>query len=368
MGANIEMVTVVGAGSGGFGLMVNLGLAGARIRLLDRNPERLTPFQVRGGIDVENGPRDFVPVELATTDHAAVAEADLIVLATGGNYQEDAARDLAPYLRDGQVILLVQGNTGGSLVVRRALDGAGCRAAVDIAEVDTYPYITPRPEPARARIHSRKQWLQIAAFPGRRTSAVMEQLGPLFPEAVAAPNIFATGLTNMNASLHVATCVANAGLIQRGGGFKFYAEGVTPAVANLYHAYDRERLALAERLGATVPSIPDWIGMAFGVREPSLPEQFQRLTYDATGPYRNTPTPTSFEHNYVAEDVPTGLIPMGALAGAVGVDAPVIAGLVRFASLMAGRDFAAEARTLARMGLAGMSLGEIKDAVENGFA
>ena len=34
---------------------------------------------------------------------------------------------------------------------------------------------------------------------------------------------------------------------------------------------------------------------------------------------------------------------------------------------MAGRNFAAEAQTLERMGLAGMSLGEIKGTVENGF-
>jgi opine dehydrogenase len=61
------------------------------------------------------------------------------VLCTGGTYQEGAARDLAPHLRDGQLILLIQGNTGGSLVVRRALDQAGCRARVDIAEMDNYP-------------------------------------------------------------------------------------------------------------------------------------------------------------------------------------------------------------------------------------
>jgi hypothetical protein len=32
------------------------------------------------------------------------------------------------------VVLLIQGNTGGSLIVRRALEDAGCRAKVDVAE------------------------------------------------------------------------------------------------------------------------------------------------------------------------------------------------------------------------------------------
>ena len=55
------------------------------------------------------------------------------------------------------------------------------------------------------------------------------RLSPLFPGAVAAPNILYTGFTNANAMLHVANCVANAGRIESGGSYKFYAEGVTPA-------------------------------------------------------------------------------------------------------------------------------------------
>lgn len=136
--ATVSTVTVIGAGSGGFGLITNLGGAGCNVRLHGRNDERLAAIRERGGVDVENGPRAFVPVEYAGTDLAtAVKGADLIVLATGGNFQAGAARDLAPLLDDGQIILLVQGNTGGALVVRRELDRGGCRAQVDIAEVDT---------------------------------------------------------------------------------------------------------------------------------------------------------------------------------------------------------------------------------------
>jgi NAD/NADP octopine/nopaline dehydrogenase, alpha-helical domain len=82
----------------------------------------------------------------------------------------------------------------------------------------------------------RKGWLQIATFPGNCIGAVFPRLSPLFPEAVAAPNILYTGFTNANAMLHVANCVANAGWIESGESYKFYAEGVTPAVARLYAA------------------------------------------------------------------------------------------------------------------------------------
>jgi opine dehydrogenase len=132
---------------------------------------------------------------------------------TGGNAQAVVARSLAPLLRNSQVILLIQGNTGGSLIVRRALDDAGCRADIDVAEMDNYPYSCWRLSLTRIRPIVRKPWLQIATFPGNRIKAVFPRVAPLFPEAVAAPNILYAGLTNANAMLHVANCVANAGRI-----------------------------------------------------------------------------------------------------------------------------------------------------------
>src|SRR5262249_38634751 len=152
-------------------LVAELGLAGHRLRLHDLDDSRLAAIRTRGGVDVEPG--GFAPVERATTDLAeSVAGADLIIIATGGNAQETVAQSLAPLLRDNQIILLIQGNTGGSLVVRRALDAAGCRVNVDVAEMDNYPYSNWRLSPTRIRPIVKKRWLQIATFPGRHIGMV----------------------------------------------------------------------------------------------------------------------------------------------------------------------------------------------------
>jgi opine dehydrogenase len=364
----ISTVTIIGAGSGGFGLLTNLGVAGHRVRLHDHDEQRLAAIRERGGVDVEHGAGPFAPVELVTSDLSTSVEgADLIIVVTGGNTHAAVARAMASLLRDGQIILLIQGNTGGSLVVRQELRREGCHAAVDVAEMDTYPYAVARPAPTRARIVTHKRWVQIATFPGNRGAAVMERLRPLFPAAVLAPNILYTGLTNMNAVLHVANCVSNAGRIETGGHFKFYAEGVTPAVVNLYQALDAERLAIAAQLCVTTPSLQEWIGRVYGVRESSLPETFQRLTFDPQGAYQNTPTPTSLAHKYVTEDVPTGLIPIRALGGACGVATPTLDALVHLARVTAARDFATEARTLDQLGLAGQDAAQIQTTVHMGF-
>jgi hypothetical protein len=117
--------------------------------------------------------------------------------------------------------------------------------------------------------------------------------------------------------LHVANCVANAGRIESGDSYKFYAEGVTPAVARLYEAVNVERVAVAAALGASVPSLADWFDRVYGVREQTLVETCQRLTYNNDGPYQATGTPKSLDHKFITEDVPTDLIPMSEIGTAI---------------------------------------------------
>ncbi len=364
----IQTVALIGAGPGGLRLAANLGLRGYRLRLHDIVDAKLAAVRARGGIEVEGTPGGFAPIERATTDlSAAVDGADLIIIVSGGNTQPAAAHALAPLLVDGQTILLIQGNTGGALIVRRELDVAGCRADVGLAETDTYPYAMRQIAPAVMRQTTQKRWLQIAAFPGRHSVALHARIGRLFPQAVAAPDILHTGLTNMNAVLHVANCVGSAARIERGGGHMFYGEGVTPAVARLYAAVDAERMAIAAALGIRIPGLVEWIERAYGVREANLVATFGRLTYDPDGPYVANKAAGTLDHKYLTEDVPTGLMPMQELGAVTGTPTPAIDALVAVVRVMLDRTFAAEARTLERMGLAGLDARQIRDVVRDGF-
>jgi len=158
--------------------------------------------------------------------------------------------------------------------------------------------------------------------------------------------------------------VANAARIESGDSYRFYAEGVTPAVARLYQAINRERVMVAAALGAAVPTLEDWFDRVYGVREVSLVETCRRLTYNSDGPYQATGTPSSLEHKFITEDVPTGLIPMSALGAAAGVPTHALVAVVQS---MTGKEFAADARTLARLGLSGMSATDIRRVMDEGF-
>src|SRR5260370_42316106 len=137
--------------------------------------------------------------------------------------------------------------------------------------MDNYPYSCWRLASTRISPIVRKRWLQIATFQGNHVGAIFPRLSPLFPEAVAAPNNLYTGF-------------ANAGRIESGDSYKFYAEGVTPAVARLYEAINAERVAVAAALGASVPTLADWFDRVYGGREASLLQTWPRLTSDSDGP------------------------------------------------------------------------------------
>jgi opine dehydrogenase len=359
---------IIGAGLGGIALVANLGLRGYRLRLQDRDGARIARVRERGGLDVEGLVQGFAPVELATPDLAAAVDgADLIIAVTGSHFHAEIARDLAKVLRDGQTILLIQGGTGGSLVVRRELRRAGCRAAVDVAEMDNFPYSLGWPEPTRVRMTIVKRFLQVAALPAARTGAVLDRLRPAFPHATAAPSILTTGLTNMNAVLHVVNMIGNIGRLEASGpGYRFYAEGYTPSLVTLLEALDAERLSVAGAYGVRVPGIHEWLLRTYDLGGATLTETFHRLTHEPTGPYQWTPTPRSLEHKYVIEDVPCGLVAMAALGAAAGVATPVIDGLVALASAMLRRDFRAEGRNLDHLGLAGKTVPEIRAIAEAG--
>ena len=68
------------------------------------------------------------------------------------------------------------------------------------------------------------------------------------------------------------------------------------------------------------------------------------------------------------EDAPTGLIPMSALGAAAGVRTPAIHALIELVRSMIGKDFAAEGRTIERLGLGGMDVPQIRRVMDEGFS
>lgn len=357
---------VLGAGSGGQAIAADLGARGYPVHLFNRTPERLEPIRQQGGIllEREDGRQVLGPVEVASSDLGQVLAGTRVVLVVvpATAHREIAAR-CAPFLQDGQVVLLCPGRTGGALEFRQALREGRCPAQVVVAEAQTLVVTSRQSGPAAVRVFQTKQSVPLAALPATDTPRALEAVRPAYPQFAAAPNILYTSLDNMGIVFHPALTVVNASRIENtGGDFGFFAEGVTPAVARLLEEIDRERIAVAAALRVEATPARRWLEIAYGVKEPDLYRAIQ-----STPGYRGIRAPASLNHRYVVEEIPTSLVPISSLGARFGVPTRAIDAIIRTASILCATDFYAQGRTIKRLGLQGLSVAEITRYVERGM-
>jgi opine dehydrogenase len=340
-------------------MAAHLTLLGCSVRLWDVDRERVRALQQRRSITLSGAVEGEASVALVTGEMAeALAGAGVIMVVLPTVYHGSVARTMAPHLRDGQVVVLNPGATGGALEVRTTLQREGCRSRVTVAETDTLLYACRSPLPGDAIIHGIKERVTVAALPAAEGAAVVRLLNAALPQFTAAPHVLVTSLMNGNAIMHPGPTVLNAGRIECKAEFQYYAEGITPAVAQVAERLDAERLSVAEALGVRVPSIREWYAICYGVRGGSLYDVVQQVRA-----YDGIRGPTSLNVRYLFEDVPTGLVPLAALGDAVGVKTPLVRAVIELANGLLGRDFWQEGRTLGRLGLAGLSAAEIRRVV-----
>lgn len=350
-------VAVVGTGVGGLAVAGHAGLLGLEVAVHDVREEAVGPVRERGGIEVRGKEEGLARVALASTDIEEVVEgADVVVVTTQGPEQGAAARSMAPSLTPGQAVLVMPGCTFGAVEVRAILEEHGAEG-VGVAETDSFPYGCAIPEPAVSQITSVKKRFGVAVLPPERREEIVGLVRRLFDTAEAAPSVLHTGLSNMNAILHVAPMVLNAGRVESGPPFDFYGEGITPSVARAVQATDDERVAVAGALGIEVQTLRGWVETTYGVEGDDLFEIVQTLHRDVYGPL---PAPTSLRQRYLTEDVPCGAVPVADLGRQVGVATPVTTACIIVADALSGTAWAEDGRTMTKLGLSGLSTQEIR--------
>jgi opine dehydrogenase len=339
---------VIGAGNGGQSMAAHLTLLGFRVQLWDIEPEKVQALRQRGSIALSGAVEGEARVSLVTGDMAeAVEGAAVIMVILPTVYHGSVAKGMAPHLRSGQVVVLNPGATGGALEVRATLRENGCRAQVTVAETDTLLYACRSPKPGEAIVHGIKGHVDVAALPASASREVAATLNTAFPQFAPASSVLQTSLTNMNAMMHPAPTLLNAGRIESRAAFEYYGEGVTPSIARVVESIDGERMAVAAALGVRVPSLMEWYAASYGTAGHTLYESVQQVRG-----YGGIKGPTTLQTRYLFEDIPTGLVPLCALGGVLGVPTPLMRAVVDLGSTLLGRDFWREGRSLAKLGLA----------------
>ena len=355
---------ILGAGNGGKAMAAHLALRGFTVNLYNRRDGRhyvdLTKIKAQGGIELEGVVEGFGTLNIVSPDIGKVIkDVDVIMVVTWAQNHPDVARACAPYLQDGQIILLNPGRTGGVLAFKRALNERDCKAKIKLAEAQTLIFAARSTSVTRSRILGVKKQVPIAALPSSDTDYVLERVKQAYDQFVPARNVLETGLNNMGAIIHPSITLLNSGRIESTkGDFEFYFEGATPSVCNIMEAIDAERLRVAHALRVEAMSIKDWLNFAYDVQGRNIYEALRKN--EAYRGIKSTPT---LEHRYIFEDVPTGLVPIASIGEMLGIMCPSLKMLISLASTMLGIDFWSQGRTVERLGLRGMTVEEIIEFV-----
>jgi opine dehydrogenase len=224
------------------------------------------------------------------------------------------------------------------------------------------------PAPARVEIYRRTTHLRCAAFPAKDTSELVPEIQEIYPNVVAAENVLETGFSNINAIMHPAGMLGNAGWIERtGGDFYYYREGITPAIAAWIEKVDDERLEIVRRLGLKPMRFVDIFYQAGLTSDEARTSGSILRAINESAPNRTIKAPATLDHRYLKEDVGFGLLPMAEIGRLMGVKTPVIDALITLASVINQTDYRSEGLTLEKMGLAGITAQALPKILQDGF-
>lgn len=346
-------------------MAAHLALMDFPTTLYNRTPDHIAAIKELGGIDLEyeGGPRGFGKLACVTSNIAeAVENADMIMVVVPSSAHAEIAKNCAPYLRDGQIVLLHPGRTCGAIEFAKVLHDNRCTADVTVAEAETFIYASRSDGPAQARIFRIKEAVPLAALPATRTKLVLDVIRQAYSQYIDGVNVLQTGLNNMGAIFHPALTILNAGWIETThGDFEFYIDGVSSSVARVLEALDRERVTVAASLGIRGRTAMEWLKLAYD----TVGEDLHQTIHNQPG-YYGIKAPATLYHRYIFEDVPMSMVPIASMGERFGVSVRAMDSIIRLGCIIHKTDYWRRGRTLDKLGIGHLSVSELTYLVNEG--
>jgi len=371
-------IAVLGAGNGGHAMAAQKSLEGFEVSLfeLPSFAEKLRRVLETREITIQwNDRMETAKIFQVTMDIAsALRQAEIVYVVTPAFGHRHMAELCASHLARGQVLCLMPGS-GGSLEFAKVVRDLGGKPGVLFCESSTLPYGARLTAPGQIRVFVEALALPTGVFPSTETEAAIDKLHDVYRSTIAANNVLEAALNNPNPIVHPAATLLNAGRIEFAEGqFYLYKEGMTPSVARIYEAMERERFALLHALGLKYHHCaglePGEYSLGESVEE--CHDHILKTSMDAAfGPGSIEPGiqmkgPASMRDRFITEDVPYGLVLMATLGRMLGVPTPMADAVVNLCGAINRTDYWQAGRGTERLGLAGMSLKELKTFLETG--
>ncbi|MDO5316124.1 MAG: NAD/NADP octopine/nopaline dehydrogenase family protein [bacterium] len=339
-------ITIIGCGNAGLIHAAKLIESNNSVALLKTsetaNNEFFDIICNEGGFNVKDetngGRRFFVKPAFITRDvEKAVGFADIIMVMTTTSQHEIVAKKIAPYIHDGQIIILVPGYMG-SLLFKKYI-----HKDVVYSEWETTAYNGRIVDSMYVRITFYNPRNAISVLPVVKSEYVLDILSKLFTNTkYLRKHILESALHNPNMIVHPIGILFSASRIEHSKGeFWMYKEAFTDSVVNVIKAFDRSKNELLNAFGC---DSLDYFEAAKWRNE-------RDLSIDAMAVFRSfadssNKGPSFINHRYLNEDVPMGLGLFVSIGKIVGVDTSIQESIMTLASALLGRDLYACSRTI----------------------
>jgi len=360
-------IAVLGGGNGSFAAAGDFALQGHEVRLWRRDAAQVAEHRADGSriIVRDSNGRHEAKLALVSADIAeAVRGAELILCPAPAFAQADIANQLAPHLRNGQVVFLPPA-TFGSMIFAKAAHDAGNRANASFAETGTLPWLTRKHGPFEVAITIRAKRLPVGVFPLRNASHALDVIGRAFPGVIEpCGDVLSGALMNAGPIIHPPLIVMNAGPIEHFERWDIHKEGTQAAIRRVTDALDAERIAIREALGYGGPHFP----LAHHYASEGEIWMYGRGSHDRltdSGDWRERIVLT--EHRYMREDLRLGLSLLVSVAELAGVATPLAKAFLAIGGAICGEDFVKHGRTLSSLGLGKLGRAELQTLLREGL-
>lgn len=340
----IERVTVIGAGATGHAVAAVMAMRGLKVTLYDNESfsEQLNAVRELGGIQLRGKARGTGTPAVVTSDlKTAVSGAQVIFVDVLADRHEEIAAGIAPYLKDGQHILIIPGNLG-SFIFSRTFEKMNVKAKVSITEKEGNFCPCRLTGPAEVTVGlpiSLKG--SVSSLPASDTEKVMEELKGVV-EYTASKNVFEGAVNAGNVINHVASTVLSAAEIDhKGTQFSLFKYAFTPSVVKCIRKIAAERKAVIDASG--LPNHGDPTGTIYKIHHLDEHPEFQSFYDFMDGPY-------ALNHRYLNEDCGCCGAFVLSLAKRLGMDMPVLRAFLAVAGAINDRDYINGGRTLENLG------------------
>jgi opine dehydrogenase len=356
-------VAVLGAGHAGRGLAGYLSIHGFDVSLYNRTIANVKNISKISGIKVQGFYDSFAHLSLITDDIAkAIEDRDILIVVVPAQAHTFFAKTMALHLQSGQTILLMPGRTGGALEFAQILRSQSHINRILLGEAQTFSFVSRITGTDSVLVSKVKNSTKVSAFPASHNHRFLRSLRRLPITFSMADDVMETSLDNVGAMLHPTPTILCAGLLEsKEGGYNHYHDAISESVGRLIERMDVERINVSREYVSQPVSLLEWLRTTYDAEGTTLCDCIRSIdAYDDVG------SPSSLNHRYVFEDVPTGLVPISYLGRLAGVETPAIDAVINIACQLYDCDFWSSGRNLEDMGLEGLNPSEVSDYVRTG--